>query len=140
MTELDITALITELGHRYGIRLDGRDPAIAIVALNRLILEIATEALTESFARRLAQFEAAMQRVEHQAAKILAEELSEAVACMRSKLRDEIDAAGVKAAHYVYLVDRAHKRPVKTLWITAGLLSAIGILCFGIFAGMYLRL
>jgi hypothetical protein len=59
---------------------------------------------------------------------------------MRSKLRDEIDAAGVKAAHYVYLVDRAHKRPVKILWITAGLLSAIGILCFGIFSGMYLRL
>lgn len=139
MTGLDIPALITELARQHDIRLDRRDPAITIVALNRLILEVATEELTDSFAQRLAQFEAAMQKLEQRTAILLADELAKAAACMQAKLRDDIDTAGTKAAHFVYLVDRAHKRPVKISWMVAGLLSAIGILCVGIFAGMHLR-
>jgi hypothetical protein len=139
MPELDITTLITELGRRYDIRLDHRDPAIAIVAMNRLILETATEELTESFARRVAQFEAAMQKIEQRVAKILAEELAQAAARMRAELQNDIEAAGAKAAHFIYLVDRAHKRPMKIMWMTAGLLSAIAILCFGVFAGVHLH-
>jgi len=50
MAELNIGTLIGELNRRYGIRLDSSDPAIAIVVLNRLVLENASEELTESSA------------------------------------------------------------------------------------------
>ena len=139
MAELNIGTLIGELTRRYGIRLDSSDPAIAIVVLNRLVLESASEELTESVARRLAQFEASMQKVEQRAGKLLAHEVSVAAACVRAELQNDIDAAGVKAAHLVYMVDRAHKRPVIIRWLAAGLVTAIGLLGLGFCAGMYLH-
>jgi len=139
MIELDVTNLIKELAGRYGIRLDTSDPAIAIVVLNRLVLEKSSEELTESVARRLAQFEASVQKVEQRAGKLLAQQVSEAAARMRAELQNDIDAASVKAAHLVYMVDRAHQRPVITRWLAAGLLSAIALLAVGLCAGMWLR-
>jgi type IV pilus biogenesis protein CpaD/CtpE len=140
MADLNIETLIGELTRRYGIRLDSSDPAIAIVVLNRLVLESASEELTESVARRLAQFEASMQKVEQRAGKLLAHEVSVAAACVRAELQNDIDAAGVKAAHFVYMVDQAHKRPVIIRWLAAGLVTAIGLLGLGFCAGMYLHL
>jgi hypothetical protein len=110
----------------------------AIVVLNRLVLESASAELTESVARRLAQFEASMQKVEQRAGKLLAREVSAAAACVRAILQNDIDAAGVKAAHLVYMVDRAHKRPVIIRWLAAGLVTAIGLLGLGFCVGMYL--
>ena len=139
MADLNVETLIGELIRRYGIRLDSSDPAIAIVVLNRLVLESASEELTESVARRLAQFEASLQKVEQRAGKLLAHQVAEAAACVRAELQNDIDAAGVKAAHLVYMVDRAHKRPVITRWLAAGLVTAIGLLALGFCAGMYLH-
>ena len=140
MAELNIGSIIGELSQRYGIHLDSSDPVVAIVVLNRLVLESASEELTESIARRLAQFEASMQKVEQRAGKLLAHEVSEAAACVRAALQNDIDAAGLKAAHFVYMVDRAHKRPVIIRWLAAGLVTAIGLLGLGFCAGMYLHL
>jgi len=139
MAELNIGTLIGELSRRYGIRLDSSDPAIAIVVLNRLVLERASEELTESVAQRLAQFEASMQKVEQRAGTLLAHEVSVAAACVRAELQNDIDAAGVKAAHLVYMVDRAHQRPVIIRWLAVGLLSAVGLLGFGFCAGIHLH-
>jgi hypothetical protein len=81
-----------------------------------------------------------MQKVEQRAGKLLAHEVSVAAACVRAELQNDIDAAGVKAAHFVYMVDRAHKRPVIIRWLAAGLVTAIGLLGLGFCAGMYLHL
>ena len=140
MAELNIGTLIGELARRYGIRLDSSDPAIAIVVLNQLLLESASEELTESVARRLAQFETSMQKVEQRAGRLLAHEVSAAASCVRAVLQNDIEAAGVRAAHLVYMVDRAHKRPVIIRWLAAGLVTAIGLLGLGFCAGMYLHL
>jgi CHASE3 domain sensor protein len=139
LPDLDITNLIRELAGRYGIRLDTSDPAITIVVLNRIVLEKSSEELTESVARRLAQFEASVQSVERRAGKMLAKQLAEVAARMRAELQNDIDAASLKAAHLVYLVDRAHKRPVIIRWLATGLLLAVALLGLGSFAGMCLR-
>jgi hypothetical protein len=139
MADLNVETLIGELTRRYGIRLDSSDPAIAIVVLNRLVLESASEELTESVARRLAQFEASLQKVEQRAGKLLAHQVAEAAACVRAELQNDIDAAGLKAAHLVYMVNRAHQRPAITRWLATGLVTAIGLLAFGFCAGMYLH-
>ena len=51
----------------------------------------------------------------------------------------DIDAAGIKAAHLVYKVDQAHKRPAMIRWITVGLSLAVVLLVFGFYVGMYLH-
>ena len=137
MAELDTGRLIGELARRYAIRMDDNDPAIAIVALNRLMLEQATEELSEAVARRVAEFETSVLKVEQLAGNLLAQEVREATARIRAELRNDIDGAGIKAAHLVYLVDQAHKRPARLRWLSVGLVSAVAILVAGIWIGAH---
>lgn len=137
MTELDKERLIGELARRYAIRMDENDPAIAIVALNRLVLEHAMEELSGAVSRRIAEFETSVLKVEQRAGKVLALELAEAAARIRAELRNDIDGAGIKAAHLVHLVDQAHKRPTRIRWVSAGLMSAAALLLGGVWIGAH---
>jgi len=139
MAELNLGSLIEELVRRYGIRLDSNDPAITIVILNQLVLENAIEEFMDAIDRRLAEFDASVQKVEYQAGRLIAEKVSEAAACVRAALQKDIEDAGMKAAHLVYMVDQAHKRPAIVRWLAAGLVAAIGLLSFGFYLGMYLH-
>jgi type IV pilus biogenesis protein CpaD/CtpE len=138
MVELDKGRLIGELARRHAIRIDDNDPAIAIVALNCLMLEHAVEELSESVAKRIGEFERSVLKVEQRAGKLLALELSEAAARIRAELRNDIDAAGVKAARLVYLVDQAHKRPARARWwLSVGLVAAVALFAAGIWIGTH---
>src|SRR2546426_6758206 len=137
MAELDKGRLIGELARRYAIRMDDNDPAIAIVALNHLMVEHAMEELSEAVARRIAEFETSVLKVEQRAGKLLALELAEAAARIRAELRNDIDGAGLKAAHLVYLVDQAHKRPARVRWLSAGFVSAAALFLAGIWIGAH---
>jgi hypothetical protein len=137
MTELDKGKLIAELARRYAIQINENDPAVAIVALNRIALEHAMDELGEAVGRRIAEFETSVLRVEQRAGKVLALEFSEAAARIRAELQTDIDAAGVKAAHLVYLVDQAHKRPALVRWLSAGLLSAALLFVAGLWIGVH---
>jgi len=134
--ELDQRELIGELARRYAIHIDDNDPAFAIVVLNRLVLEHAVDELGEAIGRRIAEFETSVLRVEQRAGKILAVEFSEAATRLRSELRSDIDGAGLKAAHLVYLVDQAHKRPALVRWLSAGLVSAAILFIAGVWIGV----
>jgi hypothetical protein len=137
MAELDKGRLIGELARQYAIRMDDNDPAIAIVALNRLMLEHAIEELSEAVARRIVEFETSVLKVEQRAGKLLALELSEAASRIRAALHDDLDGAGIKAAHLVYLVNQAHKRPARVRWLSAGLVSAAALFLAGIWIGAH---
>jgi hypothetical protein len=137
MAELDKGRLIGELARRYAVRMDDNDPAIAIVALNRLMLEHAMQELSEVVIRRIAEFETSVLKVEHRAGKLLSQEVCEASARIRAELRNDIDGAGIKAAHLVYMVDQAHKRPARIRWLSAGLVSAVALLLAGVWIGAH---
>ena len=137
MAEPDKDKLISELARRYGIRMDDNDPAIAIVALNRLMLEHAMQELSGAMALRIVEFETSVLKVEQRAGKLLALEVSEAAARIRAELRNDIDGAGIKAAHLVYLVDQAHKRPARVRWLSVGLVSAAALFVAGMWIGAH---
>ena len=137
MAELDKGRLIGELARRYAVRMDDNDPAIAIVALNRLMLEHAIAELSEAVARRMVEFETSVLKVEQRAGKLLALELAGAAARIRAELHNDIESAGIKAAHLVYLVDQAHKRPARVRWLSLGLVSASALLLAGVWIGAH---
>jgi hypothetical protein len=135
--ELDQTELIGELGRRYAIHINENDPAVVIVALNQIVLEHAMNELGDAVGRRIAEFETAVLRVEQHAGKMLALEFSEAAARIRAELQTNIETAGIKAAHLVYLVDQAHKRPALVRWLSAGLTSALLLFIIGLWIGAH---
>ena len=137
MPELNKESLTAELARRYGIRMDEDDPALAMVALNRLALENAVKQLSEAIREGISELEDSMQRVDRRAGKLIAQEVTETAARVRAELQKDIDAAGLKAAHLVYQVDQAHKRPALIRWLAVGLTSAAALFGSGLWIGAH---
>ena len=108
------------------------------MTINELVLEEAVRRLSDEMDRRLATFSAGMDQTERRAGKLLAQDVTNAAAQIRAEMQKDIDAAGMKAAYLVYKVDQAHKRPAMIRWIAIGLFSAMVLVGFAFYAGMYL--
>jgi uncharacterized membrane protein YgdD (TMEM256/DUF423 family) len=121
--------LIAEVAARHGIFLKPDDPAIALVTMNRLILDDAMETVHGQIRVTIAEFQASMQKAERRAGNMLAQEVKESAAQMQRGLQNDIHTAGLKAREIVHLVNEAHRRPALIRWSAVGLVA--GALLFG---------
>jgi hypothetical protein len=135
----DVKQLVAAVRARNGIRVEPDDPIFALVTINELVLEQVARRVSDEITTRLLAFNAGMDRTERRAGSMLAQDVKAAGAQMRAELQKDIDAAGMKAAYLVYKVAQAHKRPILIRWITVGLSSAVILLVFGFYVGMYLH-
>jgi hypothetical protein len=121
--------LIAEIAARHNVFLKPDDPAIALVTMNRLILDDAMEAVQGQIRVTIAEFQASMQKAERRAGTMLAQEVRESAAQMQRGLQNDIHIAGLKAREIVHLVNEAHRRPALIRWSVVGLMA--GALLFG---------
>ena len=121
--------LIAEVAARHNVFLKPDDPAIALVTMNRLILDDAMEAVQGQIRVTIAEFQASMQKAERRAGSMLAQEVKESAAQMQRGLQNDIHTAGLKAREIVHLVNEAHRRPALIRWSAVGLVA--GALLFG---------
>jgi uncharacterized membrane protein YgdD (TMEM256/DUF423 family) len=121
--------LIAEVAARQNVFLKPDDPAIALVTMNRLILDDAMEEVHGQIRVTIAEFHASMQKAERRAGSMLAQEVKESAAQMQRGLQNDIHTAGLKAREIVHLVNEAHRRPALIRWSAVGL--AAGALLFG---------
>ena|SRR5215472_3954238 len=135
----DPKQLIAAVRAKHGIRLEPDDPVFALVTINELVLEEAVRRLSEDMDSRLDTFSKGMDRTERLAGKLLAEDVRNAAAQIREEMHKDIEAAGLKAAHLVYQVDQAHKRPALIRWMSVGLFSALVLVILALCVGLYLR-
>lgn len=111
----DKKRLIDIVAARDGIRIEPGDPAFAVVTLAEYMLDDVASRIASEIAGQLAGLEASMQGIQKRAGAQFAQEVKAAATQVRAELQRDLDAANIKAAHLVYLVDRAHKRPAR-LW------------------------
>jgi hypothetical protein len=121
--------LIAEVAARHKVFLKPDDPAVALVTMNRLILDGAMENIHEQIRATIAEFHASMQKAEQRAGSILAHGVKESAAEMKRGLQNDIHIAGLKAREIVHLVNEAHRRPALIRWSAVGLIA--GVLLFG---------
>jgi hypothetical protein len=121
--------LIAEVAARHGIFVKPDDPAIALVTMNRLILDDAMETVHGQIRVTIAEFQASMQKAERRAGNMLAQEVKESASQMQRGLQNDIHTAGLKAREIVHLVNEAHRRPALIRWSAVGLVA--GGLLFG---------
>lgn len=126
---IDVQRLIAEVAARHHVFLKPDDPAIALVTMNQLILDRATEIVHEEIRATIAEFHASMQKAERRAGSILAQKVKESADQMRQGLQNDIHIAGLKARELVHLVNEAHRRPALIRWSAVGLVA--GTLLFG---------
>jgi hypothetical protein len=131
--------LAAEISVQHGIRVDADDPIMAVVTLNRLVLEQAVTEILEEVRAATREFELAARGLQARAGGVLAQEVREYAAGIKQQLATEIDAAGVRAREIVAAVSHSHAKSAFRTWVAAGLLSAVLLFGCGVWLGVLLR-
>ena len=87
MPEVDVKRLAAEISVQHGIRVDPDDPIMAVVTLNRLVLEQAMGEVVKSLQSATRDLHDAAEKVQLRAGIRLAKDLRECVATIREELR-----------------------------------------------------
>jgi len=132
---LDTRALVAELVSKHGIHVDDADPALAIVALNRLVLEKSTDQISERIRLELKEFEEGVAKVQRRAGQLVAEEFNDHLSAVRNSLQTDITLAGAKANEIVYRIERANGYPVMIRWTVIGCFFALVMFTIGVLVG-----
>jgi hypothetical protein len=135
MRELDVKQIVGELASQHGIEMDGNDPAIAIVLLNRLVLQHTADELAKNVRVALREFEEAVEKVQTRAGQLVAAEFNDRAAMLRSELQRDIVLAGAKATEIVFRLEQANRRPVMLRWATLGIVAALALFLSGLWMG-----
>ena len=96
----DVKRLISEVAAQNGIRVEPDDPLFALVTINRIVLEEATQKLQDQIQPRISGFDASYQKAERRAGSVLAQMVKESAEQMRQGLQNDIRVAGLKACEF----------------------------------------
>ncbi len=135
----NVKRLISEVAAQNGIRVEPDDPLFALVTINRIVLDEATQKLQNHIQARIVEFDASMQKAEARAGKMLAQMVKESAAQMRQGLQNDIRLAGLKTCEFVHLVNEAHRRPALIRWSAVGLVAGALLFGGGIWVGTLLH-
>src|ERR1035438_2794174 len=104
----DVKRLAAEISAQHGIRVDPDDPMMAVVTLNRLVLEQAVGEIVERLQSASRDFHDATEKVQLRAGSRLAREVRECVGAIREEL---IEASRLRAHPVTSDVSRANSKP-----------------------------
>jgi|SRR5581483_10976853 len=139
MATIDFKRLAAEISVQHGIRIDPDDPIMAVVTLNRLVLESAMGEAADRVNRAAREFNDGAERLQVRLGSTVARELRESAAGIRQDLSREIATIRLRGTEIVEAVDRAHSKTSRALWIVAGLFLAVLLFLAGVWAGRAVR-
>ena len=129
----DLKRLAAEVSAQHGIRLDPDDPMMAVVTLNRLVFEQAVTEVLDKVTSATREFNQAADKVQVRAGGVLAQEVRDAVATIRSEL-----ASGPRPATATVLPKTAASS-AETKWLALGVSSGAVLFALGVWVDMLLR-
>ena len=114
-------------------------PQLAVVTLNRLMLERVMADASSLMIGATQEFNRAIERVQIRAGSVIAQELREAVASVRTEMQRDIDSARLDARELIHEIHRAQSQSRRWWPMAFGLMAGAGLFAAGVFAGMFLR-
>jgi len=139
MRQLDLKQIAAEVSVEHGIRVDPDDPIMAVVTLNRLVLEQAANEIVEKVRSATREFEQAAENVQTRAGVLLAQRVRDCVAVLRQEIVKDIGNASTGDRKSIGDVGRADERPAVQRWVAIGLLSGVVLFGCGVLLGTMLR-
>src|ERR1035441_983488 len=139
MRQLDLKQLAAKVSVEHGIRVDPDDPIMAVVTLNRLVLEQAANEIVEEVRSATREFEQAAERVHLRAGAVVAEKVRECFGVLRQEKQKDIGNASTRARKSIADVGRADESPTLQRWVAIGLLSGAALFGCGVWLGTLLR-
>jgi hypothetical protein len=137
MPQLDLKELAAKVSIEHGIRVDTDDPIMAVVTLNRLVLEQATNEIVEEIRAATREFERDAEGVQVQAGTFLAQRVRDCV----SVLRQEVVKSGngsTQAREGLGAV-WTYEKPGAQRWVGIGLFAGMVLFGCGVWLGTMLR-
>jgi hypothetical protein len=135
MLELDVKRLAAEISVQHGIRVDPDDPMMAVVTLNRLVLEQAVGDIVERLQSTTRDIQDAAEKVQLRVGARLAREVRDCT----SAIREELIEAGRLRAHRVATVSQANANPAARWRSVFGVVLAIALFLSGFWIGISVR-
>ena len=138
MRQLDLKQLAAKVSVEHGIRVDLDDPIMAVVTLNRLVLEQAANEIVEEVRSATREFEEAAETVQLRAGALVAQKVRDCVAVLRQETVRDIGNASTRARKSTGDVGRAESHAIQR-WVAIGLLSGALLFGCGVWLGTMLR-
>ena len=138
MDATEIKRLAAEVSVQHGIRIDPDDPIMAVVTLNRLVLEATLAEGVTSIRKMAAELNDAAARLQVRAGSTVAQEVRQCVAAIQSELQRDIGHAQSGAAQLEEL-QRSQSRWSIVRWVAAGLMSGAALFAGGFLASLWMR-
>jgi len=135
MRQLDLKELAAKVSVEHGIRVDHDDPIMAVVTLNRLVLELATNEVVEEIRIATREFEQAVESVQVRAGGILAERARDFVSVLRQEAARNVGNSSIQAQERIGTVAKA----LAQRWAVIGMLAGMALFGCGIWVGTILR-
>ena len=139
MRQLDLKQLAAKVSVEHGIRVDPDDPIMAVVTLNRLVLEQAANGIVEDIRSATREFEQAAEGVQLRAGALVAQRVRDCVGVLRQEIAKDIGNASTRGRTSVGDVGRADERLAVQRWVAIGLLSGAVLFGCGVWLGTMLR-
>ena len=139
MRQLDLKQLAAKVSVEHGIRVDPDDPIMAVVTLNRLVLEQAANEIVEEVRSATREFEQAAESVQVRAGNLLAQRVRDCAAVLRQETVKDIENASTRGRTSLGHVSRNVGSPPVQRWVAIGLLSGAALFGCGVLLGTILR-
>lgn len=132
---IDVQQLIAEVAARHDVLIKANEPGIALVTMNRLVLEHSLETVHRHIRATIGEFDASVQKAEMRAARTLAQEVKQSALQLRQGLQNDIQIAGSKSLEFVHAANEANCRPARIRWCAAGLIAGAALFGSGVWIG-----
>jgi hypothetical protein len=139
MRQLDLKQLAAKVSVEHGIRVDPDDPIMAVVTLNRLVLEQAANEIIEEVRSATREFERAATSVQARAGNLVAHEVRGCVAVLRHEVQKELANSPARPIGGVEAAGQARVWSGALPWVAIGLLLATALFSCGLWLGTRLR-
>ena len=135
MRQLDLKELAAKVSAEHHIRVDQDDPIMAVVTLNRLVLESATNEVVEEIRTATREFEQAVESVQVRAGGFLARRARDFVSVLRQEAARNAGNSSIQAQERIGTVAKA----IAQRWAVIGMLAGMALFGFGVWVGAILR-
>ena len=137
-TTIDLKRLAAEVSVQHGIRVDPDDPMMAVVTLNRLVLEQAIAQVLERVQASVKDFETAADKVQIRAGGALAQEVRDCGLVMKQEVGKALEEFHRHAPNHQ--AESGGVRPTlrDQKWLVVGLALALAVFCLGFWMGVRL--
>ena len=132
---IDSKRMIAEVVARHGIKIDVKDPMMAVMTMNELAMAQLIDPVIERIEAVGPAFEQAILRVHRLAGEALSQDVRKAAAILRAEIQTDVKNARLNASQLVTELNEAHKRGALLRLAAITMTCAVIIFFLGFWVG-----